>query len=214
MKLWDDSYLVLSLWSQNTNWYWEQVQSALGPSLEKSAPGSFWKGLDWSVVSNYTNKTMIAPCITLIAPCITVIAPCIIVIAPCMDGCDCTMHSCDCTMHDCDCAMHYGQGIPLHAQFGPVCHSLGLEEVPVVNQPAPGHHTDVGWPHHLLFHVLKTLHVQFGLFIWFPWPRRGTCGPPTWPWPPCRCWPTSSLAFSCPLVPSCPIWGLYVIPMA
>ena len=61
-----------------------------------------------------------------------------------MHRCDCTMHGCECTMHDCDCTMQYGLGIPLHAQFGFVCHSHGLEEVPVVHQPAPGHHVDVG----------------------------------------------------------------------
>ena len=69
-------------------------------------------------------------------------------------------------------------------------------------------------PHNLPFQVLQCLHAQFGLFISFKWPRRDTSGPPIWLWSPCRYWPTLSLAISCPLVPSCPIWGLFVIPTA
>ena len=32
--------------------------------------------------------------------------------------------------------------------------------------------------------------------------------------PNLTCCPTSSVVISCPLDPSCPIWGLFVIPMA
>ena len=52
------------------------------------------------------------------------------------------------------------------------------------------------------------------VYVSFPWPGRGACGLPTCPWPTCRCWLTSSFAISCPTVPTCPIWALYLIPMA
>ena len=98
--------------------------------------------------------------------------------------------------------------------FGSLSHPHGLEEAPVFHRPGPGHLCEVGLPPQFQFHAPCSIHAQFGLLNSLPWPRRGTCSPLTCPWPPCRCWPTSSLAFSCPLVPSCPIWGLFVIPMA
>ena len=66
----------------------------------------------------------------------------------------------------------------------------------------------------LQFYVLYSLHTQSGHSCSSPWPRRGTCGPPTWPWPPCRHWSASSWVISCPQIPSCQIWGLFFIPTA
>ena len=83
----------------------------------------------------------------------------------------------------------------------------------MVHQPGPDHIGEVFRPHHLLCNVQKSLHAQFGVSISSPWPRRGTCGPLTWSWPPWRGCMTSSFAMSCPLVPTYPIWGLYLIPM-
>ena len=56
-----------------------------------------------------------------------------------------------------------------------------LEEAYVV-QPGHGHLGEVGWPHHLICHVQKSLQVQLRVSISSPWPRRGICGPPTWSW--------------------------------
>ena len=80
---------------------------------------------------------------------------------------------------------------PYTPNFGSLSHSHGPDEAPVVHQTGPGHHVDVDWPHSLVSNVLSSPHIQFGLFISSPWPRGGTCGPLTWPWPPCRCWLTS-----------------------
>ena len=104
--------------------------------------------------------------------------------------------------------------VPYMPNLGSLSHCHGLEEVPVVHRPGPGYLPEVGWPYHFWFHVLQSQHAQFGLFISLPWPRRGTCGPPTWSWSPSWGWLTLSFLISCPIVPTCPIWAPHLTPMA
>ena len=77
---------------------------------------------------------------------------------------------------------------PLHAQFWSMCHSHSIKEAPVVHQPAPGHHFISISPY---MPNLGSLSNSHGLMA------------------------QGSQASQCLFLSnSCPIWGLFVIPMA
>ena len=76
---------------------------------------------------------------------------------------------------------------PLHAQFWSMCHSHSIKEAPVVHQPAPGHHFISISPY---MANLGSLSKSHGLMA------------------------QGSQASECLFLSnSCPIWGLFVIPM-
>ena len=71
--------------------------------------------------------------------------------------------------------------IPKLPNFSPLQLFHGLEEVPVVLQPGPDHLREVRQPHDRLSYSLYALHTKFQDSMASPWPRRGTCCPPSWP---------------------------------
>ena len=90
----------------------------------------------------------------------------------------------------------------------------GIEEAPVVHPLGPGRFGEVWTLHYELSHSQYALATNFHISRASPWPKRGTCGTPTWSWPPWRSRATSSLGFSWEICPTYLIWGLLDLSMA
>ena len=66
---------------------------------------------------------------------------------------------------------------------------------PVVHWPGPGHLGKVMWHQYWLFHCQLSLQTKFQVSRALIWPKRGTCGTPTWSWPPWRGCQTSIIGY-------------------
>ena len=71
--------------------------------------------------------------------------------------------------------------IPYLPKFRSLAPPHGLEEAPIVHQPGPDHLDEGSGLYGWLSRGQYDLPAQFQVSRALPWPRTGTCCPPTWP---------------------------------
>ena len=109
------------------------------------------------------------------------------------------MHDCDCTMQHYDYTIHDGQVPPFMPNFGLCVIPIALKRhllstnLPLATILYPSVPTCPIWALYLILMVSWPkarrrpsayscpIVAQFGVSLSFPWPGRGTCGPPIWP---------------------------------